>query len=296
MKYALNVLNFGPTMAADTIRRWVVAAEELGYDAAMVSDHVALTPTVKAQYPPPFYDPFTTLAWLSGLTTRIQLGTTVVVLPYRNPHLQARIGSNIDQFSGGRFIFGVGSGFYRDEFEVLGIDYGRRGQITDRYLDTIIRSWTEPTVEDQPTSHVVTTGPAPVQRPTPPIWVGGNSRAAMRRAVTFGTAWHPFLPDLDWLASTALPAMHEMATDAGKESPALAPRVRLMISEDRRGDGRSTGEGTLAEIRDDIRRLEDLGCEYVVFDTYSGSVAERRPEAVDWRDVERLATEILSLV
>jgi probable F420-dependent oxidoreductase len=295
MKYALNVLNFGPTMSPDTIRRWVVGAEELGYDAALVSDHVALTPTVSAQYPPPFYDPFTTLAWLAGLTTRIQLGTTVVVLPYRNPHLQARIGANIDQFSGGRFIFGVGAGFYQDEFEALGIDFSRRGQIADRFLDTIIRSWTGPTVEDESPDHVVATGPAPLQRPTPPIWVGGNSRAAMRRAVAFGTAWHPFLPDLDWMASTALPTLHRLAAEAGKDSPALAPRVRLMISEERRGEDRSTGEGTLTQIRDDIRRLEDLGCEYVVFDTYSGTVAERRPEEVDRRDFERLATEILAL-
>jgi probable F420-dependent oxidoreductase, Rv2161c family len=295
MKYGLNVLNFGPTMSADTIRRWVVGAERLGYHAALISDHVALTPSVKAQYPPPFFDAFTTLAWLSGLTTRIQLGTTVAVLPYRNAHHQARVVANIDQFSDGRFIFGVGAGYYQDEFEALGIDYNRRGEISNQFLDLIIKSWAGPAVEDPHSTHVVATGPAPVQRPTPPIWVGGNSHAAMRRALTFGTAWHPFLPDLDWLATTGIPALQQLASAAGRDCPAIVPRVRLMITEARLGVDRNAGEGACTQIKDDIRRLEDLGCEYVVFDTYSGAVSERRPEELDWKDIERLATEILDL-
>src|SRR5438309_11208207 len=108
----------------------------------MISDHVAITPSVRERYPEPFYDTFATLSWLAGQTKRVQLGTTVTVLPYRHPILTARLVANIDQFSGGRFILGVGVGNPRDEFQVLGQPHAKRGALANECLGAILALWT----------------------------------------------------------------------------------------------------------------------------------------------------------
>jgi len=110
VQLGVNVPNFGPGTDPDVLRRWALTVEGLGFDLLMVSDHVAVTPDVAEQYPAPFYEPFTTLAWLAGLTRRIRLGTTVLILPYRHPLLTARMAANLNDLSGGRLILGIGAG------------------------------------------------------------------------------------------------------------------------------------------------------------------------------------------
>src|SRR5688572_25319740 len=105
MKVGVNILNFGPGANPVDLLRWAQTAESLGYHGIFVSDHVAVTPSVAQRYPEPFFDTFTTLAWLAGQTQRVDLGTTVCVLPYRHPVLTARLTANVDQLSRGRFIF-----------------------------------------------------------------------------------------------------------------------------------------------------------------------------------------------
>lgn len=95
---------------------------------------MAITPDVAEQYPAPFYDPFTALAWLSGITESLELAMTVAILPYRHPLQLARVGANLDRISNGRFILGVGVGWARDEFEALGIDFKKRGAIAKDFL------------------------------------------------------------------------------------------------------------------------------------------------------------------
>ncbi|GDY79769.1 hypothetical protein SAV31267_092540 [Streptomyces avermitilis] len=106
MQLGVNVPNFGPGTDPGVLRDWARLAEGLGFDLLMVSDHVAVTPDVAERYPEPFYEPFTTLSWLAGLTTRLRLGTTVLVLPYRHPLLVARMAANLNQLSSGRFVLG----------------------------------------------------------------------------------------------------------------------------------------------------------------------------------------------
>src|SRR6188472_1231726 len=103
----------------------------------MVSDHVVITPDVAERYPAPFYEPFTTLSWLAGVTTRVRLGTTVLIAPYRHPLLTARMAANLDALSGGRLVLGVGAGWARQEFEALGIPFARRGRLTDEHLHAL---------------------------------------------------------------------------------------------------------------------------------------------------------------
>jgi alkanesulfonate monooxygenase SsuD/methylene tetrahydromethanopterin reductase-like flavin-dependent oxidoreductase (luciferase family) len=116
----VNVPNFGPGTNPAVLKHWAQTVEGLGFDLLMVSDHLALTPDVAEQYPAPFYEPFTTLSWLAGITDRIRLGTTVLIVPYRHPLLMARMAANLNALSGGRLVLGVASGWARQEFEALG--------------------------------------------------------------------------------------------------------------------------------------------------------------------------------
>src|SRR6202020_860036 len=99
VQLGVNVPNFGPGTGPDVLRRWALTVEGLGFGLLMVSAHVAVTPDVAEQYPAPFYEPFTTLAWLAGLTSRIRLGTTVLIVPYRHPLLTARMAANLNHLA-----------------------------------------------------------------------------------------------------------------------------------------------------------------------------------------------------
>ena len=126
MKIGVNLLNWGPGVSPDALARTTTLIEALGYHLVMISDHVAPTPDVAAKYPTPLYDPFTTLGWLAAATRRVELGTTVIIIPYRSPLLTARMAATVDRLSGGRFIFGVGVGWAKQEFEALGVPFARR--------------------------------------------------------------------------------------------------------------------------------------------------------------------------
>ena len=127
----VNVPNFGPGTDPGVLRRWALTVEGLGFDLLMVSDHIAVTADVAEQYPAPFYEPFTTLAWLAGLTGRIRLGTTVLIVPYRHPLLVARMAANLNDLSGGRLVLGVGTGWAAQEFDALDVPFQQRGTLTD---------------------------------------------------------------------------------------------------------------------------------------------------------------------
>ena len=152
----------------------------------MISDHVAPTPDVAARYPAPIYDPFTTLGWLAGTTRTIELGTTVIILPYRHPVQTARVAATVDRLSGGRFIFGVGVGW--SQLRVRGAR--RPVRAPWRRLERLSGGDQEALDQTSVASHAgpfvsfedVHTGPRPLRSPHPPIWVGGSSDAALRRA------------------------------------------------------------------------------------------------------------------
>jgi len=290
MKFAVNALNFGLHGSAETLAAWARNAEDAGFHAVMVSDHVAVTPDVAEQYPAPFFDPFATLAWLAGQTQRVRLGTTVAILPYRSPLLTARMAANIDHFSGGRLILGVGISWPKQEYAALDVPFSKRGRITDDYLSAITRLWTQDTASIETPSvtfHDVQSGPRPVQQPHPPIWVGGNSPAAANRAVRFGTGWHPINVSPTWLADEGLPALRAAAQREGHPVPALQPRIVLPH------DGLDAA--ALRRVRDDLLAFEELGAEYVLFDSYPGKPDAQRPFAEDWAMFEALAEHVLDL-
>jgi alkanesulfonate monooxygenase SsuD/methylene tetrahydromethanopterin reductase-like flavin-dependent oxidoreductase (luciferase family) len=133
----------------------------------------------------------------------------------------------------------------------------------------------------------VATGPRPVRRPRPPIWVGGSSGAGIRRAARFGDGWHPIDPRLDWLREVGLPRLRSAAAEAGRPQPALCPRINLRIEPaDLDQDQRRTGVGSLTQVLRDLDELAALGAEYVVLDTYRGRPEDYRPAEEDWRMLE----------
>ncbi|MFG2597994.1 LLM class flavin-dependent oxidoreductase [Streptomyces sp. NPDC048462] len=264
MKIGVNVPNFGPGTDPGVLRDWAQTVEGLGFDLLMISDHVAITPDVAERYPAPFYEPFTTLSWLAGLTTRVRLGTTVLIAPYRHPLLTARMAANLDALSSGRFVLGVGVGWARKEFAALGIPFGRRGLLTDEALRDLREAW----------SDTASYGNLNI-----PVWVGGNSDAGLRRAVRFGDAWHPLRPTMPW-SREAVDRLASAAHERGVAAPAFAPRIALRLTTSPvTGPERLAGEGAIDQIMDDLDGLRLLGADTVVLDPYHGDPRETcRPQ------------------
>jgi probable F420-dependent oxidoreductase len=277
MKLAINLLNFGECATVDNFRRWADFAEER-FDAFLISDHIAVTPDVAVRYPAPFVDPFVLLGWAAARTSRIQIGTTVTILPYRHPLHTARLVADVDQLSNGRFIFGVGVGWARQEFDALGLDFEHRGSVANEYLEAMKTCWTQDVAGFNGrfvSFSNVQTRPRPVQQPHPPIWVGGSSDAALLRAVRYATAWHPIRIRMGWLREVGYPKLKAVAQAEGKAVPELCPRIMLWISEKPVAEGdRVAGQGTLEQIRADLEELSAMGAKYVTLDTYSGNPAD----------------------
>jgi len=296
MRVGVNLINFGPGTSPDAMLRWTRVAEGLGYHLVMTSDHVAVTSDVATRYPAPFYEPFVTLGWLAAKARRLELGTTVVIIPYRHPLEVARMTAQLDRLTGGRFIFGVGVGWARQEFEALGVPFERRGAMTNEYLQAIRVCWTQDIASFD--GHFVRfrdihTSPRPVR--TPPIWVGGASDAAMRRAVMHGDAWHPIRIKLGWFRE-ALPRLRRIADEAKRPVPALCPRIRLCLTRaPMPDDTRVAGHGTLDQVRRDLDALAELGCDYLLLDTYTDDLEATKNHEAAWAMLATLADRVLDL-
>ncbi|WP_052849044.1 LLM class flavin-dependent oxidoreductase [Streptomyces avicenniae] len=280
MRIGVNIPNFGPGTDPGVLRDWARRVEGHGFDLLTLSDHVVLTPDVTEQYSAPFYEPFTTLAWMAGITERIRLGTTVVILPYRHPLLVARMAANLSDLSGGRLVLGVAAGWARQEFEALGVPFAERGRLSDDALRTIRAAWADQ--DDYRAGDI-------------PVWVGGNSEAGLRRAIRLGDAWHPLRNTPDWL-DTAAERMRTTARELGRPAPAFAPRIALRLTEEPvTGPDRLAGEGTIEQIVADLERLRKLDPDTVLLDPFNGGPDETlHPEAA-WRAVAEVAHHLPAL-
>ena len=195
MRFGVALPQAGPFADVDVQRRLAVEVEALGFDSVWVSDHV-IVPVGEGYIPEVMLEPLALLAWLAASTSRVTLGTSVLILPYRDPVFTAKFVSSVDVLSGGRVVLGVGAGWHEREFGALSADFARRGAVTDEYLRVIRDLWESETssftgewkrYEDMrmfPKAHPSRTG-------TIPITVGGNSRASVRRAGELGDGWHP---------------------------------------------------------------------------------------------------------
>jgi probable F420-dependent oxidoreductase len=272
VKFGVNLINFGPGVDHQSLARWIKESEALGYHLVMTSDHIAITEDVQSRYPAPFYEPISTLGWMAGITKTIEIGTTVLIAPYRHILETAKSCATIDQLSEGRLICGFGVGWSSQEYASLGIPFESRGAITNEYLEALRILWSQEvaTYHGRYVSFEnVHTAPSPFRR-FPPIWIGGASDAALRRTAKFGDAWHPIRIEMDWFKNTGIPKLNYFAQEEHMPVPRLCPRIKLDLSEtDAPEKGRLVGHGSLKQIRQDLLELEELGCEYVVFDTYN---------------------------
>jgi probable F420-dependent oxidoreductase len=258
----------GPLATAENISSLAPALEKLGYDFVIAGDHLLYPKELRTPYPGSTtgalpIDPrrnhlevLATLAFVAGLTTRLRVHSGVLVLPYRTPFVTAKFAATIDHLSGGRFTLGVGVGWMKDEFDVLGVPFEERGDLTDEYL-TILRALFEGDGPFEgryfrfPELHFA---PRPVQQPLP-IWIGGAGPRALRRVARFGQGW---LPTTDPVPS--LPLLRELLENEGRAGadvdivygvPVLLPK----------------GQGT-PEIRDrtidEVSRLAKAGVTSIV--------------------------------
>ncbi len=302
MKFGFSLVVRGNEATPDTFARIAERAEALEIDSLWCSAHVILPPQVKSGYvlipgrkhpeywKECYWEPFTVLSYLAGLTSKITLGTSVVIVPMHNPIELAKQVAEVDQLSGGRFVFGVGVGWFEEEFEVLGQDFHNRGARTDEALDLMKALWADDPVSFHGRYHQFDEAffsPKPRQRPSPPIWVAGGSKAALKRAARCADAWHPVRPTFDYLRE-ARADLNGYLAEAGRkpESLAIAVKLPLIFQDGPPQSEQPPTQGRSADIIGAIESYREAGASHLVFDFVPESLAA----ALD--TMERFAQEV----
>ncbi len=312
MEFGVSLSGRGPLADPDAVLQIAARAEALRYSSLFVTDHIVLPASAAGSVYPyspggqfpggsrqDYLEPLTVLAWLARATRRVRLGTSVLVIPYRNPLTTAKMLATLDVLSGGRVILGAGAGWLREEFAALGAPpFEERGRATDEYLRLMRAAWTADPVSFEgkyyrvQDVHVL---PKPRQG-TIPVWIGGHTDAALRRAAVLGDGWHPIglrppaslHPD-EYEARVR--QLHAYARQAGRDPAAITLTFRApMEVRPRRakapGGDRPLLQGTAAEVASDIRRYQAVGVTHFVFDP-------TRPD-LRWAlaNLERFADEV----
>ena len=207
MKFGVFLPISGRAATRKTLTQAAQQAESLGYDSVWAADRIIIPWEIKTVYPyskqasfivppdRPFLEPLTCLAFLAGCTEKIQLGMSVMVMPYRHPVYWAKIATTIDHLSMGRLIMGVGVGWMAEEFNAMNAPFKERGKVSDEQLKLLKSLWKDDRVNfegDYYRFSNIAFNPKPFQTPRIPIWVGGEGVAAQRRAGTYGDAWFPY--------------------------------------------------------------------------------------------------------
>jgi probable F420-dependent oxidoreductase len=258
----------------ENIRGAAVRAEELGYDSVWVSDHVVVPHANVVNFGETIFDPLVTLAVIAGATRRVRLGTTVLIVPYRNAVVTAKMVSSLDALSGGRVVLGIGAGWVAAESAMLGVPFAERGAMTDEHLEAMRELWTSaaPSFSGKYTQFSgLVFEPKPVQKPHLPIWVGGHSRAALRRTVEFGAAWHPInRPPAELRGGVA--ELARLSRERGRPvPPVLTLRNDLRVTAPGETVPASTHGGRVlagepARLVEDIAELRACGVEHLVLE------------------------------
>lgn len=225
MRLGLYVRNMGPQSAPDTLVACARAVEERGFAHLWVGDHIAIPPDDAEGSDGRYLDPLATLAYLAGITTRIELGLGVLVLPYRPPLPTAKWVATVQELSRGRLVLGVGVGWMRAEFRAAGVDFAQRGRLTDRTLDFLDRCFADDVVEAN--------GQPFLFRPRPPrpvLLVGGAPEHAFPRIVRVGGGWMPFGVPPEALAPR-IAELRERLAAAGKPAPRVVAVTGLDLAD-----------------------------------------------------------------
>jgi probable F420-dependent oxidoreductase len=301
MQYGFGAPVSGPLARPESLVRIVAEGEAMGYDSCTISDHVVIPTDIHARYPysdtgefpsrsrGDRYEQLTAAAFIAGKTARLKLVTSVTVVPHRPAVLLAKMLATIDVLSEGRLVFGIGAGWMQEEFEALGLPpFAERGAVTDEYLAACRELWTR----DDPRfdgKYVRFSGilfdPKPVQKPYPPIWVGGESGPALRRTARLGDGWYPIGTNpqfrLDSLKryEAGVARLQRLVREAGRDPSRVTLAYRVTqwgkAIPGRADDGeRRLFSGEIADIVGDLRAFRDLGVACVDFNFDGATVEE----------------------
>ncbi|HUN39795.1 MAG TPA: LLM class F420-dependent oxidoreductase [Acetobacteraceae bacterium] len=312
MRFGFYLPTRGPTATRDGILALAREGERMGLSSAMVADHIVFPVESESPYPYTLdrrhpgggdaLETFSILGVVAGATERLRLVTSVLVLPYRNPVLTAKMVASLDVLSGGRITLGVGVGWLKEEFEALrSPDFNKRGAVTDEWIAIFKRLWTQSPASFDGAFYSfsnICAEPLPLQKPHPPIWVGGHSRAALRRTARHGDGWHP----VGAIAASPLPpqemrqhleTLKRLTEVEGRDFSALTISYKAPLYDraipDRDGSRRSFS-GSAEEIAADIRAFGGIGVHELILDFRGTSIAESVER------LQRFAADVMPLV
>jgi probable F420-dependent oxidoreductase len=291
MRIGVTVPNVHETLAErSTIEAVARTADELGFDSIWCNDHLSIPsaagdgaaePAYAAAYGEQrgqsIYEPLIVLAYLAAVTRRVLLGTSVYLLPLRHPLVAARQAVSLDRLSGGRLVLGVGAGWLESEFAAVGVPYRQRGRRTDEAIAMLISLCGEDGADFLP---------KPVQRPHPPLWIGGRSGAAVRRAARFGDAWHPSHLTVDELRRQ-IPELRVECERAGRPADEVTVTTRRKLVRTPTDDGRVL-QGDAGAIAATVAELGQVGVSHLIVEL-PGSTERELLEHLDWFGREVLA-------
>ena len=290
MKLGICLPHYGRPIEVDRMMAVARYAEEAGLDSVWVTDHVIVPRDVDVIYREDMLDPMAVLPWLAGVTERIALGTSVVILPYRSPLPLAKLLASVDVLSGGRLIVGAAIGWMEGEFAALGVPFKERVSRSEEALELMRTVWTNDRPEIETKRHHLSglhVSPMPLQKPRPPIWIGGGSEGAFRRVARLGDGWH---------ATAATPetfrqgkqAIMRFWREAGREGePEWSMRIPLFVDgvhqwavDEKFLRGRHALRGTARQLTGQLSEYQRLGVSHMALEV-SYSVYPAILETID---------------
>lgn len=312
MRYGFYLPTRGPLGNPDDIAEIALAGERLGYETIVFGDHIVFPVEVSSPYPytvdggfPGVGDAMeqlTLMSFVAGFTKSARLVTSVMILPHRNPLVTAKILATIDVLSRGRVTVGVGVGWMREEFEALDApDFDKRGASSNEYIEIFKKCWTQDPVSHEGEFYAfkeLRCVPHPVQKPHPPIWIGGHSRAALRRVAKYADGWHPVgatsaspLPPKEFQG--LLDELKRLTEAEGRDYDELTISFKAPSYDPGRvpdGHDRLLFTGEPARIAEDIRAYKTMGVHEMVFDFRSP------PAAATVEKMEHFMSEVVPQV
>lgn len=277
LQFGYHLPIWGEAATRETLVTVARRVEALGFDSAWASDHIVIPFQIRSRYPynatgdfplaptANFLEPLTALALVAGVTERLRLGTTVLVLPHRHPVLAAKMLATLDHLAPGRVILGAGVGWMREEIELLGAPYDQRGAWTDEAIRVMRACWRDERVSFQGRFfNVPEVGLAPKPaRGTIPIWIGGHTPRALRRVAELGDGWHAAFAAPDVMRK-GLADLKETCARIGRDPAEITLSVRMGLSARRPAQ----------EVADEIKALREVGVSHVIVETRVTSVED----------------------
>ena len=281
MEFGCHLPIFGPAATRAGLLTFAREMEQLGYDSLWASDHIVVPHAISSRYPynatgqfplPPdatFLEPLTALAMVAGVTERVRLGTTVLVLPHRHPVLAAKALATLDHLSNGRVILGAGVGWMREEIELLGAPFDQRGAWSDEAIRIMRACWRDERTRFRGRFFAFEDFgcfPKPV-RGDIPIWMGGHAKPALSRIVALADGWHAAFPTAAGLEAGLSELREECVRQRRRfEELTITLRAGLALRASPGGSDRKALQGTPEEIVEDLQRFKALGVSHVLME------------------------------